>query len=144
MSKILSLIRAYAYYYGAGVLASAPSKYHPLCAKKTRSAMVNYQFDGELLKFPVKWKEAHLKPFFFKECSDRKEYNPEIKWRDGEQIGTIVKNSFAATTNLVLAREAAQSVESLKSKYPEPKIDQILQEKEKRLNREMEEKLKLG
>lgn len=47
---------------------------------QTRSVVVNYIYDGELLKFPNKWKEIHLKPFFIKEGTDRKEYLTEIKW----------------------------------------------------------------
>lgn len=140
--KINQLIRAYAYYYGAGIIASASSKTHPACAKKNRSVVVNYIYDGELLRMPVKWKEVHLQPFFIKEGLDKREYMSEIKWREAENMSKVARTSFGS--HLVVKKEADRQTESLRDRYPEPKIDSPLADKEKALVRQMEEKERLG
>ena len=58
--------------------------------------MINYIYDGELLKFNNKWKELHMKPFFIKEGVDKKEYITEIRWKDGEPIQKLVKSSLGS------------------------------------------------
>lgn len=135
-------MRAYAYHYGAGLISSASNRAHPQCAKKCRSAVVNFVYDGELLKTPVKWKEAHLAPFCIKEGLDRKEFMQEIKWKEGATMETIAKLSFGK--HLAVKKESERQTESLKDKYPEPRIDEVLAEKEKILVRQMEEKERLG
>lgn len=140
--KINQLLRAYAYYYGAGLIASSSARYHPQCAKKCRSAVVNFVYDGELLRTPVKWKEAHLAAFCIKEGLDRKEYIQEFKWKEGAAMEAMAKLSFGK--HLAIKKESERQTESLRDKYPEPRIDDVLAEKEKQLVRQMEEKERLG
>ena len=109
---------------------------------QTRSAMVNFIYDGEHLRFNNKWKELHLKPFFLKEGTDLREHISEVKWKEHDPLAKLVKNSFGQT--LTVRREAERQAESLLDKYPEPKIDALLREREKKLLREIEEKEKLG
>ena len=104
--------------------------------------MINFIYDGELIRFSNKWKEIHLKPFFVKEGTDSKENMQEVKWKEYDPIAKIVKNSFGPT--LVVKREAEKTSESIMDKYPEPKIDIVLKEKEKKLLRDIQEKEKLG
>ena len=104
--------------------------------------MVNFIYDGEHLKFNNKWKELHLKPFFIKEGTDLKEHITEVKWKEHDPIAKVIKNSFGQS--LVVKKEAERLSESLIEKYPEPKIDAVLREREKKLLREIEEKEKFG
>jgi hypothetical protein len=104
--------------------------------------VVNFVYDGELLRTPVKWKEAHLAAFCIKEGLDRKELMPEVKWKEGASMEVIAKLSFGK--QLTVKKESERQTESLREKYPEPKIDDVLAEKEKALLRQMEEKERLG
>jgi hypothetical protein len=142
MLKLSQLLRAYAWVYGAGLLSSAHPRMNPACAKKCKSVVVNYLYDGQLLQFPLKSKELHLRPIFIKEGTDKKELLTEIKWKDGEPLAKIARNTFGSS--LVVKKEAESSADSLMDKYPEPKIDLPLKEREKKLLRQIEEKQRLG